>query len=672
MLRSRIKNWKNLNQLWSLCAYRMFNSKSFGLALALMKTVIVAAKSKTDSQSTVLAISSSIPHNSKIYILKQNIITTNYLTQAHMNSSATCHEIEGVPGLYVDAFRGSYLKKTSDTSNSFILTHYHGDHYGSLHRDGKYQGPALIHCTPVTAALLRNVHKVPSQFVVEHDYGIPWTCQIQGNSGSDKHDTVSANATITFYDANHCPGAAIVTIQLQDGTVHLHTGDMRYHPKMKSYPVIRDAVQKRKMDLLYLDTTYGHPKHDFLSQDAAVDSIATQIHDIMSGHDQCCSPSSRDDTQIKNTSNTCNPKVLILLSCYSIGKEKVLWEASTRTNQQVYVTDRKLAMMKCIQTQQPTSDPASERAGATHQDHVLPCNQMVERCTSDPNATDLHVIPMGLAGELWPYFRPNYRQCVDYAEDLHQRYDKVVAFIPTGWADASNWNKKNAISQRQLECRKSERNMDVEIRLISYSEHSTCSELISFVEFCRPRKVIPTVFGDDKDRRRLEKLFRKYVDSSRAKLQFFKGMQVASSKSVPSWAGSSSVSKSKTSMQSDVQPTNVSMGERASEAKPSPQPEAATAKDLGADTNIANNECIDLTFSSDDENGHPEIADNVAPVANGSADCTIEAKSSSARRPAPSPNSGTTTPAKRKRRESSSKEKTATPPITRFFAVKKS
>ena len=586
-----------------------------------------------------------------------------------MNSSTSCHEIEGVPCLYVDAFRGSYLQKTTNIHNTFILSHYHGDHYQSLQRDGKYQGPALIHCTLVTAALLRKVHKVPPEFVIEHEYGIPWRVPIRPQD--DKHNQKKQEeATITFYDANHCPGAAIITIQLPDGRVHLHTGDMRYHPKMQEYPVVKKAVQNRKLDLLYLDTTYGHPKHDFLSQDVAVDRIATQIHDILAGHDQC-GPPPPSSTRCDDT----KPKALILLSTYSIGKEKILWETSLRTNQSVYVTDRKLTMMQCIQTGQSASEKEqTTEQGEASSDHLLPCNQMIERCCSDPNGTDLHVIPMGLAGEMHPYWQPNYRKCADYAEELDRRYDKVYAFIPTGWADSSNWNKKNAVSQRQLECRKSKRHIDVEIRLISYSEHSTCPELETFVKFLRPRKVIPTVFSDANDRRRLEKLFRKYVDTSRAKLQFFKGMQgnatnTTSSNSVPSWTSSSKRISEPDTLLSDSKSINISKKGQEIKTKAEPIAELLVAKD---DTKTSN-ECIDLTFSSDDENDQNETPKKVPPNTATSIDSS-KYKSSDALKPlkpAPSAVSAKTTPAKRQRRESPSKEKTSTPPITKFFAVKK-
>ena len=37
----------------------------------------------------------------------------------------------------------------------------------------------------------------------------------------------------------------------------LHTGDMRWHPHMGQHPALRG----RRIDLLFMDTTYGLPKH---------------------------------------------------------------------------------------------------------------------------------------------------------------------------------------------------------------------------------------------------------------------------------------------------------------------------------------------------------------------------------------------------------------------------
>ena len=364
------------------------------------------------------------------------------------------------------------------------------DHYGGLPRDLKYQGPAMIHCTPTTAALLIRVHRIPSHFVVSHEYDESW---VHGSN----------NTSITFYNANHCPGAAIVLIQLTDGTCHLHCGDMRYHDKMKEYPKLANAVQHRRLDLVYLDTTYGHPKHDFMPQDEAIETIAATVKEELA-HSE---------------------RTLILLSCYSIGKEKVLWECASRTNQLVYVTEKKHKMLDCIR-QEGKHDLST---------------QILHQCTLDPTKSDIHVIPMGLAGEIWPYFKPNYWKCAEYAQNLEKKYDRIVAFLPTGWADGSNWNKKNSITSKQVDYKTKDGSVQVDIRLVSYSEHSAFSELQSFVKYIKPRKVIPTVFRDDNDRRKIENHFRNMVDSTRAKKNFFKTMPPRASDSTSIDHGSNAV-----------------------------------------------------------------------------------------------------------------------------------
>lgn len=389
-----------------------------------------------------------------------------------MNAATVCHEIPGCPGLYIDAFRGNELRKALDANNVFILSHYHGDHYGNLPRDGKYQGRAKIHCTPVTGALLCRIHGVPKIFVVEHTYGESFDCRFRDGT----------TAKITLLDANHCPGAAIIFIKLSNGMCHVHTGDMRYHEKMKSYPALQEAARNRTIDSLLLDTTYGNPKHDFIPQEIAVDYVGRQAWELLG--------SQRSDAR----------QTLVLLSCYSIGKEKVLWEVSNRCNQQIFVTNRKMIMLQCI---------------SGHHEDVS--SQIISRCTEESTASDIHVIPMGLAGEMWPFFRPNFWACANYARQISSsQYKKVVAFIPTGWADASNWNKKNAITSAKCD------DVEVEIRLISYSEHSSFSELQAFVEFLQPRKVIPTVFKDARDAEKIAARFP--VDRHRAKKHFINSM----------------------------------------------------------------------------------------------------------------------------------------------------
>ena len=448
-----------------------------------------------------------------------------------MNQTSKCHQIQGCHGLYIDAFR-AFSEKTTDKNSTFILTHYHSDHYSGLQRGkNSYKGPALIHCTRVTASLLREIHGVDPQFIVAHDYGCTWMYEIPSTKGGF--------AKVTFYDANHCPGAAIIHVHLLNSDKHhIHTGDMRFNlEKFSQYPLICSAIEQRKVDLLYLDTTYSKPKHDFIAQDEAIKMISSEVKKLLSGNSKLVDEKKKNFFQPKTKKSKCDDgegldqkRTLVLLSCYSIGKEKVLWHSATESNQKVYVNKTKYKMLECIQ--QDNVDGNSTGVDVS-------CN-IIKKCTTNPHESDIHVIQMGTAGTLHPFFKPNFEQCALYAHQLNKGYSKVVAFLPTGWAFSSKFNRDNAIASQnvpmnvikellpprtaQKGCYGNDSSIEVEVRLIPYSEHSSFSELRSCVEFFKPRQIIPTVFSNEKDYSDIENRFRDLVDSQRAKAAFIRSI----------------------------------------------------------------------------------------------------------------------------------------------------
>jgi DNA ligase-1 len=373
----------------------------------------------------------------------------------------------------------------------------------------------------VTGALLRVIHGVNPELIIEHHLGETWEHAYDNNQQTEMDSATSTSRTqqsqkyaqITFYDANHCPGAVLVFVHFPfTGKSYLHTGDMRYHPKFCEYDLLKEAVLSRTLDTVYLDTTYSHPRHDFPLQDVTVNNVANKVEEVLRANkDIECNKKSnffQPNTIQTASCEKATKKTLVLISCYSIGKEKVLWKASMQSNQSVYVNKKKHKMLQCIEASRET-----ERS----------CG-IISRCTQDPKDSDLHVIRMGTAGSLFPYFQPNFIECAKYARRWDKGYTRVVAFLPTGWANTSK--STGAVKEVNLDDindrskRGNDSTIQVEIYPVPYSEHSSYSELRSFVKFLKPRKLIPTVFSSEKEFLNIQGRFKDLIDSQRAKMEF--------------------------------------------------------------------------------------------------------------------------------------------------------
>uniref|UniRef100_K3W9S1 DNA repair metallo-beta-lactamase domain-containing protein n=1 Tax=Globisporangium ultimum (strain ATCC 200006 / CBS 805.95 / DAOM BR144) TaxID=431595 RepID=K3W9S1_GLOUD len=317
------------------------------------------------------------------------------------------------PSFIVDGFK--YASKA--LSSVYFLTHFHSDHYIGLEKK-------------ITAALVVQELRIDSK----------WVHPVPMNTPVMIHDV-----QVTFMDANHCPGAAIILFHLKNGQAYLHTGDFRYDKKMLSYAPLQKYVlppgappsttATTRLDGVYLDTTYANPKYTFPTQQAAVDHTLELLATKHAVSDN---------------------KILFLFGSYSIGKERLFMEVAAKYARKVCVSKAKLKFISTF---------------------GWPEDQM-KLLTVEPSATNLHVVPMGdLSMEHLTALLQKHRL----------RFREIVAFRPTGWT----FSKSNAGASIST-CR-TDASGAIRIYGIPYSEHSSFAELTEFVQAMNPHVIIPTV-----------------------------------------------------------------------------------------------------------------------------------------------------------------------------------
>ena len=344
-----------------------------------------------------------------------------------MNKSRSTHQIQGAPHILIDGFRHRIEPSSRIPEAYYILTHFHSDHYGGL--TSKFNRGKIV-CTPITKDLICSILGVNAALVIPVDLNGTITLM---------------NTKVTFCDANHCPGAAILLIQLEDGSSVLHTGDMRFHPRMKCYP----PLQRLFIDRIYLDTTYAHPKHDFLNQDQAIESVVKFCDEFL----------------------VQDPKGVVLLCAYNLGKERLITAVIDAVSKNAFVDEAKLKILQCL-------------------DEDMKDRIRKFQFVTSKQSSRFHICKFGIGGSVMPFFRPNFESLEEYRSDLIQTYNmevsRIMVIIPTGWVAMNAYNKiHNRVEEGNCV-----------IQLVPYSEHSNFAELKDCVQHFKPREVVPTVFKD--------------------------------------------------------------------------------------------------------------------------------------------------------------------------------
>ncbi|CAJ2672219.1 unnamed protein product [Trifolium pratense] len=268
-------------------------------------------------------------------------------------TTRSCPFYKKMPGtnFTVDAFRYGCV----DGCSAYFLSHFHADHYGGLSKKWSH-GP--IYCSPLTGWLVQMCLYVNPSYI----------CPLEFDT-----EYVIDGIKVTFIDANHCPGAALIHFELPNGQCYLHTGDFRACKLMQDYHLI---VNKR-VNVLYLDTTYCNPK--FPSKEDVLNYVAKITKNHLKMH----------------------PKTLVVVGAYSIGKECVYLAISKALGVKIYAN-------------------ASRRRILLAYD----CPDYSDRLCTNGNNTLLHVLPMSSL---------RIEALKEYLKTYKEQFTSVLAFRPTGW-----------------------------------------------------------------------------------------------------------------------------------------------------------------------------------------------------------------------------------------------
>ena len=191
--------------------------------------------------------------------------------------------------------------------SSYFLTHLHADHTRGL---SKNWNNGTIYCSEITMRLFKHKFKdlsISSRVLRSLELGVPHAVQLSN----------SMPATVTLVDANHCPGAVMVILEVQ-GRCVMHTGDCRWHASMALLPCLLD----KSIHTLFLDCTYAKPQFLFPSRELA----AAQVVSLARKHAQH----------------------IVYIAVDTLGKEELLVALAQALNEKVFVSlDRFLRMSLC-------------------------------------------------------------------------------------------------------------------------------------------------------------------------------------------------------------------------------------------------------------------------------------------------------------------------------------
>lgn len=379
----------------------------------------------------------------------------------------------------VDAFRYNQI----DGCNAYFLSHFHSDHYMGLSSSWTH---GTIYCSRATANLLKLRLRVKAEYIHE----LPWETDIVIPNCN--------NIKVRLIDANHCPGSAIFLFTTPANRRVLHTGDFRATTNMVKNP----SLFNRRIDELYLDTTYLSPRYSFPHTNDVLVACSSLVSSL-----NAPKPSVANLLRAFRPSAPPPPKgrLLVLIGTYSIGKERLAVAIARSIGTKIHVPASKFPTYKALE------DPL-----------------LTSLLTTNPHDAQVHLTPLGniSIAALKEYIEPYLPTPKKPAS-----FNRIVGIKPTGWTyhpptsrNITNPTVRDVLNSPEWESpykkddMKPVRGSDDKVALyeVPYSEHSGFRDLTRFCCGLDIGKVIATVgVGGEKTRKEMAEWVEKWKDDRR-------------------------------------------------------------------------------------------------------------------------------------------------------------
>ncbi|KAL5339089.1 hypothetical protein BJX70DRAFT_364961 [Aspergillus crustosus] len=195
--------------------------------------------------------------------------------------------VQEFPSITIDYFRKNPERPPP---LACFLSHAHSDHLQGLE---SFRAP-FIYCSAATRELLLRIEKYPHR--MNFNNGILESRRLHYkhlskllrpiplNTPTDIELTPRQSIRVTLLDANHCTGAVMFLIE-GDRKAILYTGDIRSetwwvnglirHPILIPY-----TLGNRRLDKIYLDTTFAHTSHTFHTFPTKAEGIAELLRKL--------------------------------------------------------------------------------------------------------------------------------------------------------------------------------------------------------------------------------------------------------------------------------------------------------------------------------------------------------------------------------------------------------